>query len=128
MAAELILREGREKSLLRRHPWVFSGAVAELKGPLVGVEAEDVEAILEGTLQEVGARHHGVDTEPIGEARADPLLLRQSSEDAVIPNAAALGHREAAKGEKGLARLRRNPVRIAAPRVEHRGRGRAGML
>ena len=35
MAAELILREGREKSLLRRHPWVFSGAVAELKGGTV---------------------------------------------------------------------------------------------
>ncbi len=27
-----ILRPGREKSLLRRHPWVFSGAVARLEG------------------------------------------------------------------------------------------------
>ena len=32
MAAELILKEGREKSLLRRHPWIFSGAVAEVRG------------------------------------------------------------------------------------------------
>lgn len=28
----LILKPGREKSLLRRHPWVFSGAVARLEG------------------------------------------------------------------------------------------------
>ncbi len=29
---QLILKPGREKSLLRRHPWVFSGAVARLDG------------------------------------------------------------------------------------------------
>jgi len=28
----LVLRPGREKSLLRRHPWVFSGAIAKVKG------------------------------------------------------------------------------------------------
>lgn len=28
----LILKPGREKSLQRRHPWVFSGAVAKIKG------------------------------------------------------------------------------------------------
>lgn len=28
----LVLKPGREKSLLRRHPWIFSGAVAELRG------------------------------------------------------------------------------------------------
>ncbi|MEX2143205.1 MAG: class I SAM-dependent methyltransferase [Anaerolineales bacterium] len=30
--AQLILKPGREKSLRRRHPWVFSGAVAEVRG------------------------------------------------------------------------------------------------
>ena len=30
--ADLILKPGREKSLLRRHPWVFSGAVDSLRG------------------------------------------------------------------------------------------------
>ncbi|MBF0433924.1 MAG: class I SAM-dependent methyltransferase [Magnetococcales bacterium] len=30
--ATLTLKAGREKSLLRRHPWVFSGAVARLEG------------------------------------------------------------------------------------------------
>ncbi len=32
MTAALILKPGREKSLLRRHPWVFSGAVDRLEG------------------------------------------------------------------------------------------------
>ncbi len=30
--SELVLKKGREHSLLRRHPWVFSGAVADLRG------------------------------------------------------------------------------------------------
>ncbi|MFH1634564.1 MAG: 23S rRNA (cytosine(1962)-C(5))-methyltransferase RlmI, partial [Chloroflexota bacterium] len=31
------LKPGREKSLLRRHPWVFSGAIADMDGnPGVG--------------------------------------------------------------------------------------------
>ncbi|MBX3049313.1 MAG: class I SAM-dependent methyltransferase [Anaerolineales bacterium] len=30
--AQLILKPGRERSLQRRHPWVFSGAVAESRG------------------------------------------------------------------------------------------------
>ena len=29
---ELILKPGREKSLLRRHPWIFSGAVTRVEG------------------------------------------------------------------------------------------------
>ena len=32
MTKKLYLHAGREKSLLRRHPWVFSGAVARLEG------------------------------------------------------------------------------------------------
>jgi 23S rRNA (cytosine1962-C5)-methyltransferase len=35
--ADLILKAGREKSLLRRHPWIFSGAVARVDGePALG--------------------------------------------------------------------------------------------
>ncbi len=29
---QLLLKPGREKSLLRRHPWIFSGAVAKVRG------------------------------------------------------------------------------------------------
>jgi 23S rRNA (cytosine1962-C5)-methyltransferase len=32
MLAEIRLKPGREKSLLRRHPWVFSGAIAKVEG------------------------------------------------------------------------------------------------
>ncbi len=30
--SDLVLKPGREKSLLRRHPWIFSGAVADVRG------------------------------------------------------------------------------------------------
>ena len=32
MTKKLILNAGREKSLLRRHPWIFSGAIARVEG------------------------------------------------------------------------------------------------
>ena len=43
---KIILRRGREESLLRFHPWVFSGAIAEIQGnpsegDLVAVHASD---------------------------------------------------------------------------------------
>ncbi|TMH17681.1 MAG: class I SAM-dependent rRNA methyltransferase, partial [Betaproteobacteria bacterium] len=31
-APQLTLKPGRERSLLRRHPWIFSGAIAEVRG------------------------------------------------------------------------------------------------
>ena len=38
---KLILKAGREKSLKRRHPWVFSGAVAKVQGnPAAGDTVE----------------------------------------------------------------------------------------
>jgi 23S rRNA (cytosine1962-C5)-methyltransferase len=41
--AEIILKPGREKSLLRRHPWIFSGAVAAVHGsPKTGEPVEVV--------------------------------------------------------------------------------------
>ncbi|MGH8595352.1 MAG: class I SAM-dependent rRNA methyltransferase [Gammaproteobacteria bacterium] len=46
LTARAILKSGREKALLRRHPWVFSGAIAKLDGkPQTGaslrIEAQD---------------------------------------------------------------------------------------
>ncbi|MGL4545299.1 MAG: 50S rRNA methyltransferase, partial [Plesiomonas sp.] len=32
MSARVILAKGREKSLLRRHPWIFSGAIERVEG------------------------------------------------------------------------------------------------
>jgi len=39
---QLIIVAGREKSLLRRHPWIFSGAVATVKGRPVSGQTVDV--------------------------------------------------------------------------------------
>ena len=43
---QLTLKQGRERSLLRRHPWIFSGAIAEVRGAphtgdSAGVRASD---------------------------------------------------------------------------------------
>ena len=43
---KIILKKGREESLLRFHPWVFSGAIAQVhgtpsEGDVVGVYASD---------------------------------------------------------------------------------------
>ncbi len=42
MTVRLILAKGREKSLLRRHPWVFSGAVARMEGKASAGETVDI--------------------------------------------------------------------------------------
>ena len=42
MTVRLILTKGREKSLLRRHPWIFSGAVARMEGKAQRGETIDV--------------------------------------------------------------------------------------
>lgn len=39
---QLIIVAGREKSLLRRHPWIFSGAVATVKGKPASGQTVDV--------------------------------------------------------------------------------------
>ncbi|MGB7877032.1 MAG: class I SAM-dependent methyltransferase [Anaerolineales bacterium] len=36
--ADLVLKPGREKSLLRRHPWIFSGAIHHVDGDLASGE------------------------------------------------------------------------------------------
>ena len=41
---KIILKPGREKSLLRRHPWVFSGAVARIEGKASAGDAAHVVA------------------------------------------------------------------------------------
>ncbi|NLS56319.1 23S rRNA (cytosine(1962)-C(5))-methyltransferase RlmI [Hafnia alvei] len=42
MTARLFLAKGREKSLLHRHPWVFSGAVTRVEGNAASGETIDV--------------------------------------------------------------------------------------
>jgi len=49
MIPKIVLRRGKEESLLRRHPWVFSGAIDH-------IEAESEEDFREGSLVEVFTR------------------------------------------------------------------------
>lgn len=42
MSARIILAKGREKSLLRRHPWLFSGAIERVEGKPLSGETLDV--------------------------------------------------------------------------------------
>lgn len=42
MTVRLFLAKGREKSLLRRHPWVFSGAVQRIEGKALSGETIDI--------------------------------------------------------------------------------------
>ncbi|WP_337264048.1 MULTISPECIES: 23S rRNA (cytosine(1962)-C(5))-methyltransferase RlmI [unclassified Serratia (in: enterobacteria)] len=42
MTVRLYLTKGREKSLLRRHPWVFSGAVQRIEGKALSGETIDI--------------------------------------------------------------------------------------
>ena len=44
MVTKLILKPGREKSLLRRHPWIFSGAIARVEGKPQGGDSVPVHA------------------------------------------------------------------------------------
>ncbi len=41
-SARIILKEGRDRSLIRRHPWIFSGSVAQLEGEPSAGETIDV--------------------------------------------------------------------------------------
>ncbi len=48
--SSLILKPGRDKSLQRRHPWVFSGAVARIKGEPQAGDTVDVRSAEGGFL------------------------------------------------------------------------------
>ena len=44
MMPTLILKPKREKSLINRHPWIFSGAIARIDGQAAGGESVDIKA------------------------------------------------------------------------------------
>ena len=53
---KIILKKGREESLLRFHPWVFSGAIAQIagnpaEGDIVSVHASDGSVLAYGHYQ-----------------------------------------------------------------------------
>ena len=51
------LRPGKEESLLRRHPWVFSGAIASVPD---GVEEGDEVTVCDSKGNVIGAGHYQI--------------------------------------------------------------------
>ena len=56
MEKAVILKRGKEESLLRRHPWIFSGAIQRItgkpeEGELVTVYTNDNKFIARGHIQ-----------------------------------------------------------------------------
>ncbi len=57
MTKTIILKPGKEESLLRRHPWVFSGAVAKLPA---GLEEGDLVEVRSASGDLMGAGHYQI--------------------------------------------------------------------
>jgi 23S rRNA (cytosine1962-C5)-methyltransferase len=98
---KLILKPGREKSLERRHPWVFSGAVAKVQGK---PESGDTIGIWSATGQFLAVAAYSPSSQIVArvwdweERAVDAAFFRERIEQAV-------GQRSALMGETGVMRL-----------------------
>ena len=96
---KLILRKGREESLRRFHPWVFSGAVAEIQGrpaegDIVAVHASD------GTLLAYG--HYQIGSIAVRVLSFDDSALRPDFFEQRIAAALAMRRTVGLAGVPGL--------------------------
>lgn len=111
MAGQLIIRQGKEKALRRRHPWVFTGAVHKIKGkPGLGdtVELVDQKGGFLGRAaysphSQICARVWSFDpAEEIDDAFFHRRIMQAKAlRDAIIP-AATSGYRLVAGESDGL--------------------------
>ena len=97
---KLILRKGREESLRRFHPWVFSGAVAEIQGrpaegDIVAVHASD------GTLLAYG--HYQIGSIAVRVLSFDDAALRPDFFEQRIAAALAMRRTVGLAGVSGSA-------------------------
>ena len=97
---KLILRKGREESLRRFHPWVFSGAVAEIQGrpaegDIVAVHASD------GTLLAYG--HYQIGSIAVRVLSFDDAALRPDFFEQRIAAALAMRRTVGLAGVSGFA-------------------------
>ena len=51
---KIILRKGKEESLLRFHPWVFSGAIASVDN---GIDEGDLVSVFSHDGRQIGNGH-----------------------------------------------------------------------
>jgi len=54
---QVILKSGKDQSLMRRHPWVFSGAIKKIKGP---VEEGDIVEVTNNKDEFLGLGHYQI--------------------------------------------------------------------
>ena len=58
MTTQIFLRRGKEESLLRRHPWIFSGAIASVRSDKPQIEeGEVVDVYTQAGGLSAGGRH-----------------------------------------------------------------------
>ena len=106
---KLILRKGREESLRRFHPWVFSGAVAEIQGrpaegDIVAVHASD------GTLLAYG--HYQIGSIAVRVLSFDDAALRPDFFEQRIAAALAMRRTVGLAGAAGAAESATNCYRL----------------
>lgn len=104
MKATVVLEAGREKSLLRKHPWVFASAVKSHSGKLHSGDTVDLQAA-DGTWLARGA------WSPASTIRVRAWTFNQ---DEVIDNAFFLRRIESAWQARQLAPLASNACRVVA--------------
>ena len=104
----LVLKEGRDHSLLRRHPWIFSGAVSRVEGSpgpgdtvaVLNAHGDFLAYAAYSPDSKITARVWSFDrTEPVGEAFfrrriGNALRLRQTVFGRTLPDAFRLLHAE----------------------------------
>lgn len=104
MAATVVLEAGREKSLLRHHPWVFASAVKSHTGRLHSGDTVEIQAA-DGTWLARGAW-----------SQASTIRVRAWTfdKDEVIDNAFFLRRIESAQQARALMSLDSNGYRVVA--------------
>lgn len=80
--ADLILKEGKERSLLRRHPWVFAGAVERVEGrcrpgDTVGVRSAEGELLAKAAISPASSIRARVWTFNMAETVDDAFFKRR---------------------------------------------------
>jgi 23S rRNA (cytosine1962-C5)-methyltransferase len=113
---KLYLKPGKEKSIERRHPWVFSGAVHEIEGQMV-----------EGNVVEVlssGEKHLGY-----GHCQNGTIIVRMLSHDGAFPDQELYDSRIASAWNlRKLLHLPNNPETTICRLVHGEGDSLPGLI
>jgi len=71
---QIILKSGKDQSLMRRHPWVFSGAIKKIKGP---VAEGDIVEVVNNKDEFLGLGHYQIGSIAIRIISFKPVAIDQ---------------------------------------------------